>query len=67
MPTVNRQWLLASRPVGFPKASDFRTKQDGPLERTGVFHECAPGRHKPVVKIVELFGDNPMTIAEVRI
>ena len=24
MATANRQWLLASRPVGYPKTSDFR-------------------------------------------
>jgi hypothetical protein len=34
MASVNRQWLLASRPVGFPKASDFRLAES-PLPQPG--------------------------------
>ena len=34
MATVNRQWLLASRPVGFPKASDFRLAES-PVPQPG--------------------------------
>ncbi|MBO6724528.1 MAG: site-specific DNA-methyltransferase [Rhizobiaceae bacterium] len=43
----------------------FRTKKDRKLELTSVFHECSPGRRKIAVKVVDIFGNDTMTIAEV--
>ena len=37
------------------------------MELTSVFHECAPGRRKPAVKVVDIFGNDTMTIVEVRV
>ncbi len=45
----------------------FRTKKDRSLELTSVFHECSPGRRKVAVKVVDIFGNDTMTIVEVRI
>ncbi len=45
----------------------FRTKKDRNLELTSVFHECPPGRRKLAVKVVDIFGNDTMTIVEVRI
>ncbi len=45
----------------------FRTKKDRSLELTSVFHECAPGRHKLAVKVVDIFGNDTMTIVEVTV
>ena len=45
----------------------FRTKKDRKLELTSVFHECATGRRKLAVKVVDIFGNDTMTIVEVRI
>ncbi|OIO02476.1 MAG: site-specific DNA-methyltransferase [Elusimicrobia bacterium CG1_02_56_21] len=42
----------------------FRTKKDRSLELKSVFHECAPGRHKIAVKVVDIFGNDTMTIIE---
>ena len=35
-----------------------------PLELKSVFHECAPGRRKIAVKVVDIFGNDTMTIVE---
>ena len=43
----------------------FRTKKDRALELTSVFQECAPGRRKIAVKVVDIFGNDTMTIIEV--
>jgi DNA modification methylase len=43
----------------------FRTKKDRSLELTSVFHECKPGRSKIAVKVVDIFGNDTMTIIEV--
>ena len=43
----------------------FRTKQDRSLELTSVAHECEPGRRKIAVKVVDIFGNDTMTIVEV--
>ena len=43
----------------------FRTKKDRSLELTSVAHECPPGRHKIAVKVVDIFGNDTMTIVEV--
>jgi len=45
----------------------FRTKKDRLLELTSVFHECPPGRRKLAVKVVDIFGNDTMTIVEVRV
>lgn len=45
----------------------FRTKKDRKLELTSVFHECPPGRRKIAVKVVDIFGNDTMTIAEVSV
>ncbi len=45
----------------------FRTKKDRSLELTSVFHECPPGRRKLAVKVVDIFGNDTMTIVEVNL
>ncbi len=45
----------------------FRTKKDRSLELTSVFHECTPGRRKIAVKVVDIFGNDTMTIVEVNV
>ena len=45
----------------------FRTKKDRSLELKSVFHECAPGRRKIAVKVVDIFGTDTMTIVEVTV
>ncbi len=43
----------------------FRTKKDRSLELTSVAHECTPGRRKLAVKVVDIFGNDTMTVLEV--
>jgi hypothetical protein len=45
----------------------FRTKKDRSLELTSVFHECAPGRRKLAVKVVDIFGNDTMTFVDVNV
>ena len=45
----------------------FRTKKDRSLELTSVFHDCVPGRRKLAVKVVDIFGNDTMTIVEVTV
>ena len=45
----------------------FPTRKDRLLELKSVFHECASGRRKIAVKVVDIFGNDTMTIAEVNI
>ncbi|MCP4603318.1 MAG: site-specific DNA-methyltransferase [Proteobacteria bacterium] len=45
----------------------FRTKKDRSLELKSVFHECTPGRRKIAVKVVDIFGNDTMTIVEVTV
>jgi adenine-specific DNA-methyltransferase len=45
----------------------FRTKKDRTLELTSVDHECPPGRRKLAVKVVDIFGNDTMTIVEVTV
>ena len=45
----------------------FRTKEDRSLELTSVAHECTPGRRKIAVKVVDIFGNDTMTIVEVTV
>lgn len=45
----------------------FRTKKDRSLELTSVAHECQSGRRKVAVKVVDIFGNDTMTIIEVNV
>jgi len=45
----------------------FRTKKDRTLELKSVFHECEPGRRKIAVKVVDIFGNDTMTIVDVTV
>ncbi len=45
----------------------FRTKKDRSLELKSIFHECVPGRRKIAVKVVDIFGNDTMTIIEVTV
>ena len=45
----------------------FRTKKDRSLELISVFHECEPGQRKLAVKVVDIFGNDTMTIVEVAV
>ncbi len=45
----------------------FRTKKERSLELKSVFHECTPGRRKLAVKVVDIFGNDTMTIVEVTV
>lgn len=45
----------------------FRTRRDRGLELTSVFHECPPGQRKIAVKVVDIFGNDTMTLIEVHI
>ena len=43
----------------------FRTKKDRSLELMSVAHECELGRRKLAIKVVDIFGNDTMTIVEV--
>ena len=45
----------------------FRTKKARSLELTSIAHECEPGRRKIAVKVVDIFGNDTMTIVEVTV
>lgn len=45
----------------------FRTKKERKLELTSIFHECPLGRRKIAVKVVDIFGNDTMTILEVNV
>jgi len=45
----------------------FRTKKDRSLELKTPFHECAPGRYKIAVKVVDIFGNDTMKIIDVNV
>lgn len=45
----------------------FRTKSNRSLELTSVAHECPTGTRKVAVKVVDIFGNDTMTIVEVTI
>lgn len=45
----------------------FRTKKDRSLELISAYHECAPGRRKIAVKVVDIFGNDTMTIIQVTV
>lgn len=45
----------------------FRTKKDRSLELKTPPHECPPGRRKIAVKVVDIFGNDTMTIIDVHV
>lgn len=45
----------------------FRTKKDRSLELHSVAYECVSGRRKIAVKVVDIFGNDTMTIVEVNL
>ncbi len=45
----------------------FRTKKDRTLELVSTPLECTPGRRKIAVKVVDIFGNDTMTIVEVSV
>jgi DNA modification methylase len=45
----------------------FRTKKDRSLELVSVDRECIPGRRKVAVKVVDIFGNDTMTIVPVTV
>jgi len=45
----------------------FRTKKDRSIELKSVVHECEPGRRKIAVKVVDIFGNDTMTIVDVSV
>jgi len=45
----------------------FRTKEDRSLELTSVAHECTLGRRKLAVKVVDIFGNDTMTVLDVSV
>lgn len=45
----------------------FRTKKDRSLELRSIAHECQPGKRKIAVKVVDIFGNDTMTIVEVHL
>jgi DNA modification methylase len=45
----------------------FRTKKDRTLEFKSDFHECAKGRRKVAVKVVDIFGNDTMKIIDVKV
>ena len=45
----------------------FRIKKDRSLELKSVFKECAPGRCKVAVEVVDIFGNDTMKIIEVTV
>jgi hypothetical protein len=45
----------------------FRTKKERTLELKSISHECAKGRRKIAVKVVDIFGNDTMKVVEVRV
>lgn len=45
----------------------FRTKKDRSLDLTSVAHECPAGPRKIAVKVVDIFGNDTMTILSVNV
>jgi DNA modification methylase len=46
---------------------EFRTKKDRTLNLMSVARECTPGRRKIAVKVVDIFGNDTMTIIDVTV
>lgn len=45
----------------------FRTRKEKMLELKSIEYECVPGRRKIAVKVVDIFGNDTMTIIEVNV
>ena len=45
----------------------FRTNKSQTLDLTSIYIECAPGRHKIAVKVVDIFGNDTMKIVSVTV
>ncbi|KSV17613.1 DNA methylase [Dehalococcoides mccartyi] len=45
----------------------FRTKKDRSIELKSIYHECTPGRRKVAVKVVDIFGNDTMSIIELNV
>jgi len=45
----------------------FRTRKDRSLELTSIAHECQTGTRKVAVKVVDIFGNDTMTIVEISV
>lgn len=45
----------------------FRTKKDRSLELKSIAHECKSGQRKIAVKVVDIFGNDTMTIVNVNV
>ena len=45
----------------------FRTKNDRNLELQSIYHECENGTYKIAVKVIDIFGNDTMTIVEVTV
>lgn len=45
----------------------FRTKKERSLKMKSVAHEVTPGPRKIAVKVVDIFGNDTMTIVEVTV
>ncbi len=49
------------------KWQSFRTKKDRSLELTSIAHECPPGRRKVAAKVVDILGNDTMTVVELNV
>ena len=45
----------------------FRTRKDRSLELVSAYQDCAPGRRKVAVKVVDIFGNDTMKILDVNV
>jgi len=45
----------------------FRTRKDRSLKLTSDYHECLPGPRQIAVKVVDIFGNDALTIVEVNV
>ena len=64
-----RNMKKSGRAITSLKTSGSRSapRKTATLELTSVFHECTPGRRKLAVKVVDIFGNDTMTIVEVTV
>jgi hypothetical protein len=46
---------------------DFSPSPHAILDPGIRFHECAPGRRKIAVKVVDIFGNDTMTIVDINV
>ena len=69
-PTVLDAVALRSRWMAchaFNENGGFRATKSRSLELKSVFHECVPERRKIAVKVVDIFGNDTMTIVDVSV